>query len=516
MPRLSSWWASSNSSKRHGSILVKEVTAGEDVERIGFTVPSLPPQLVIVKNVIAGSWAAKQKVVPGDVLISVNGIHVTEMTADEFKAFMQGRPLELSFIVNPLRNKVKSVTLNLDATESEDEEAKEEDADSDEESEAEKLPEPIKPQWVRSNSWQKNSQNSTASSSSNSTLKSHADADVENQGRTSVKLQQAERHSIMSRWIDRDNVVAHSNERNEKSDNGSPKEATLTSENKNSIDNESSKATNLSTQEIEIQTSKPSSEETRRHVQSLHVESEDTTEMSQPSFEKDRHGQAAAEESEDTSGVVQQPPEKVRSAQPPEDSEDTDEFKSKRRHHQSDVRFSEASSPAKSEEPSEKKAEGEDNDDDDADDDVPADLGEEDNFQFRPARRPNAGRRQSVSDWWESDNAEVAKVQLKGERRGSLSDWFLDGEQQLDTGTNLTAVHRMSITADDLTAEQKAATELAGSLQEAVMGDDVEALMRIITRAEGKGIISVLLDDAKKRLRFLQKQLTNAEDKATF
>lgn len=511
MPRLSSWWASSNSSKRHGSILVKEVTAGEDVQKIGFTVPSLPPQLVIVKNVIAGSWAAKQKVVPGDVLISVNGINVTEMTADEFKAYMQGRPLDLSFIVNPLRNKVKSVTLNLKATESEDEEEeeKEDDApDSNEECEAEKPQEPTKPQWVRSNSWQQDSRNSTASSSSKSILKSHADANVENKGRNSVKLQHDERDSIMSRWIDRDNVVAHSNERNEKSDNASPKRAMMTSEKKNRIDHESRKATDQSTQETEIEPSKPSSHETK------HVESEDTTEVFQPSSEKARRGQAAAEESEDTSEVALQSAEKVRDAQPPKDSEDTDESKSKRRHHPSFDRSSEASVHAKSEDFSENTAEGE------ADDDVSDDFGEEDvnkdNFQFRPARRPNGGRRQSVSDWWESDNADVAKVHSNGERRGSLSDWFLDGEQQLDTGTNLTAVHRMSITADDLTAEQKAATELAASLQEAVMGDDVEALMRVITRAEGKGIISVLLEDAKKRLRFLQKKLTNAEDKATF
>ncbi|CAE7395556.1 unnamed protein product [Symbiodinium natans] len=104
MSGLSSWWASSTTSRRHGTITVRELSAGTDVDKLGFCVPSLPPQPVVVKRVEPQTWAAAQELRAGDVLIQLNDVPTCEMTRQQFLESMKTRPLSFKFVVNPLRS----------------------------------------------------------------------------------------------------------------------------------------------------------------------------------------------------------------------------------------------------------------------------------------------------------------------------------------------------------------------------------------------------------------------------
>jgi len=101
---LDTWWRSSLSSKRHCSLLVRKAAAGPEVEKLGFSLPRLPPGLIAVKRVHAGSWAEEVGVRVADVLLEVEGEHVAEMTAERLKVLMKCRPVSLTFVVNPLRS----------------------------------------------------------------------------------------------------------------------------------------------------------------------------------------------------------------------------------------------------------------------------------------------------------------------------------------------------------------------------------------------------------------------------
>jgi len=72
-----------------------EVTAGEDVDRIGVAVLTLPPSEVLVKRVQPGLWAEKVGILPHDIILAVNGVSVHVMTEDEFKEALQYRPVTL-------------------------------------------------------------------------------------------------------------------------------------------------------------------------------------------------------------------------------------------------------------------------------------------------------------------------------------------------------------------------------------------------------------------------------------
>eukprot|EP00434_Breviolum_minutum_P033352 symbB.v1.2.029511.t1/scaffold3239.1/size60467/2 len=103
---IRSWWASSPSApKRHGTITVRELTAGPEVSKVGFGVASLPPEPVVVKKVTARSWAAEHELRSGDVLLEVNGLQMSEMSRAQFLSLMETRPLGFKFIINPLKNK---------------------------------------------------------------------------------------------------------------------------------------------------------------------------------------------------------------------------------------------------------------------------------------------------------------------------------------------------------------------------------------------------------------------------
>ncbi|CAJ1358936.1 unnamed protein product [Effrenium voratum] len=117
MPRLSSWWASSTSSRRHGTITVRELTAGKDVDKVGFCVPSLPPAPVVIKKVSPGTWAADQELRTGDVLIELNDFQTSEMSTQQFLSTMDTRPLRFKFIVNPLKSAIAEREVTPDGSE---------------------------------------------------------------------------------------------------------------------------------------------------------------------------------------------------------------------------------------------------------------------------------------------------------------------------------------------------------------------------------------------------------------
>ncbi|CAE7280821.1 unnamed protein product [Symbiodinium sp. CCMP2592] len=122
MSGLSSWWASSTTSRRHGTILVRELSAGADVDKLGFCVPSLPPQPVVVKRVEPRSWAAAQELRAGDVLIQLNDVPTCEISSQHFLESMTTRPLNFKFVVNPLRSS-RSQKMRGSITDDEDSES---------------------------------------------------------------------------------------------------------------------------------------------------------------------------------------------------------------------------------------------------------------------------------------------------------------------------------------------------------------------------------------------------------
>lgn len=72
-----------------------EIIADSAVKKIGMAFGQLPPGPVTVKTVAAGGWAETRNVVPGDVLVEMNGKDLEHMDADTFKHEMQMRPLSL-------------------------------------------------------------------------------------------------------------------------------------------------------------------------------------------------------------------------------------------------------------------------------------------------------------------------------------------------------------------------------------------------------------------------------------
>eukprot|EP00931_Biecheleriopsis_adriatica_P064805 TRINITY_DN39499_c0_g1_i1.p1 TRINITY_DN39499_c0_g1~~TRINITY_DN39499_c0_g1_i1.p1 ORF type:complete len:373 (+),score=97.61 TRINITY_DN39499_c0_g1_i1:80-1198(+) len=103
MPRVSSYWASSSGHKRQGSVTVLELTVKPDVQQVGFGVPCLPPEPVVIKKVTPGTWADHHGLHSGDILMEINSFQMQDISAEQFAILMKSRPLNLKFIVNPLR-----------------------------------------------------------------------------------------------------------------------------------------------------------------------------------------------------------------------------------------------------------------------------------------------------------------------------------------------------------------------------------------------------------------------------
>lgn len=72
-----------------------EFTAGPRETAVGLIFRALPPDHLVVLKVAPGSWAEDMGIRPGDAFDAVNGIHVSELSADEFLCLMKQRPFSL-------------------------------------------------------------------------------------------------------------------------------------------------------------------------------------------------------------------------------------------------------------------------------------------------------------------------------------------------------------------------------------------------------------------------------------
>lgn len=87
--------SSSGTSSEPPTLEIWECVAGEEVDRVGLSVSSLPPELVVIKRIEDGSWAYEAGIEPGDFILGVNGVSIHEMTADDFKQALAMRPIKL-------------------------------------------------------------------------------------------------------------------------------------------------------------------------------------------------------------------------------------------------------------------------------------------------------------------------------------------------------------------------------------------------------------------------------------
>jgi len=74
---------------------IREFLAGPETERLGLGFSALPPNPIVIKRVHADTWADEEGIQVGDVLVALNGVDVSGMSQDEFKAAMQVRPLSV-------------------------------------------------------------------------------------------------------------------------------------------------------------------------------------------------------------------------------------------------------------------------------------------------------------------------------------------------------------------------------------------------------------------------------------
>ena len=79
---------------------VFQVVASEDVGKLGLVFMSLPPGHIEVKSVSAGSWAADQDIVTGDLLVEAQGRDLESVSDEDFRDFTQQRPLTLVFLAS--------------------------------------------------------------------------------------------------------------------------------------------------------------------------------------------------------------------------------------------------------------------------------------------------------------------------------------------------------------------------------------------------------------------------------
>mmetsp|Transcript_52718 Transcript_52718/g.98901 ORF Transcript_52718/g.98901 Transcript_52718/m.98901 type:complete len:1286 (+) Transcript_52718:108-3965(+) len=68
-----------------------------EVEKTGILFAQFPPLPIVVRKVVAGSWADNAAIRPGDCIVQINGISVSTLTAETFKSLMSERPLSLKF-----------------------------------------------------------------------------------------------------------------------------------------------------------------------------------------------------------------------------------------------------------------------------------------------------------------------------------------------------------------------------------------------------------------------------------
>ncbi|CAE7343338.1 unnamed protein product, partial [Symbiodinium necroappetens] len=76
---------------------LQAAVASSDVDKLGMSFQSLPPEPVIVNKVATGGWAESVGFLGGEEIIVVNGESTIAMSSEDFKAALRVRPLVLRF-----------------------------------------------------------------------------------------------------------------------------------------------------------------------------------------------------------------------------------------------------------------------------------------------------------------------------------------------------------------------------------------------------------------------------------
>lgn len=83
---------------RHKSVLTfrdgkVDIPVGCEVDKLGLTFCSLPPGSVSVRTVLPDLWAGHLGIIPGDIVMAVNGRSVLDLPRADFMRMLQERPL---------------------------------------------------------------------------------------------------------------------------------------------------------------------------------------------------------------------------------------------------------------------------------------------------------------------------------------------------------------------------------------------------------------------------------------
>jgi hypothetical protein len=78
-----------------------EHVASRDIEDLGLVFSTSPPDPLVIKGVSQSSWAQKQGISEGDMILAVNGVAVDKLTDSEFRLALKNRPL--AFMIDSLR-----------------------------------------------------------------------------------------------------------------------------------------------------------------------------------------------------------------------------------------------------------------------------------------------------------------------------------------------------------------------------------------------------------------------------
>jgi len=81
------------------NVKLPEYDIDESVEELGMVFGSLPPNNLVVRDILDGGWGEMEGVKVGDRFVTVNGKPVPEMTAEEFQAAYEKRPLRLQLFI---------------------------------------------------------------------------------------------------------------------------------------------------------------------------------------------------------------------------------------------------------------------------------------------------------------------------------------------------------------------------------------------------------------------------------
>ncbi|CAK9087075.1 unnamed protein product [Durusdinium trenchii] len=117
-----------------------------------------------------------------------------------------------------------------------------------------------------------------------------------------------------------------------------------------------------------------------------------------------------------------------------------------------------------------------------------------------------ATSRHSLSDWYAQEDGPSPR------KASALTTWFLDGAELPDTGSRLTARHRLSGSAESGAPE----SELGALLHAALEKEDLESLLQVIVKAQAEGIMADLVEVARCKASSLQSRIAQLAMAAAF